>query len=190
MGNEALSEMCRISSLNHQKKEENLLLELQRLIGVRPPSPWNELTPWQSVLALQILWSCWCWRWWWWWWGCNKKRPSWRFWCCLSVGDTREIKEARERTGQAWSRLALWGLLSLITVQPSKVMVNSTCLWSPPFLSASVFISLLLPLSHFFFAHSPLDASAHLPDSVINLRLQPVCRSTGWIHGTREELTV
>lgn len=72
------------------------------------------------------------------------------FWCCLSVGDTLEIKGARERTGQAWSRLALWGLPSLITVQLSKVMVNSTCLWSSPFLSASVFISLLLLLSHFF----------------------------------------
>lgn len=52
-------------------------------------------------------------------------------------------------------------------------MVNSTCLWSLPFLSASVFISLPLLLSHFFSLLAVLSMHLHISRySVINLRLQ------------------
>lgn len=71
----------------------------------------------------------------------EEEASSWRFVGTFLWATREEIKASAELTGQARSRPALRGAFALITVQPSKVMVNSSRLWSRSFLSASVFIS-------------------------------------------------
>lgn len=189
--NKTLSEMCEISSLKHQKKREKKTLgSRQRLIQGRPPS--------SKLRGAGATTICACFA--------DSLEPFGGWWggssaikgvlpeglavcfCGRHAGD-----QGSERTDWAGLEppLSLRGLFSLITVQPSKVMVNSTCLWSPSPLSVFISVSPILlllvfsrcpllhrsspPLAHssyplvFFFFYFPSWIF------VVNFKLLPAC---------------
>lgn len=142
--NKTLSEMCEMSSLKHQKKKRKKTLgSRQRLIQGRPPS--------SKLRGAGATTICACFA--------DSLEPFGGWWggpsaikgvlpeglavcfCGRHAGD-----QGSERTDWAGLEppLSLRGLFSLITVQPSKVMVNSTCM---PLVSLSS-LCLHLCLSH------------------------------------------
>lgn len=101
-----------------------------------------------------------------------KKGPSWRFGTTFLWATRRRSRERESWLGRPRAAShSLQGLFALITLQPSKVIVNYTCLWCS-YLSLPLSLSLLF-VFHFFiffssFLHIPKNSrliSCSLPTS-------------------------